>query len=250
MKVYYENERLVVDDEAGKIKKSNPTRGLLVVDQNGGTYITLKSDIGQLFDGVELSALKDKAGDPYASVEDLEEVIDEFLVNSLYDGVHGSQVVIEEDSHSIHVGNAYYASVGFSLAANDTVNFLAVVPAGGAVHMRTRSIEGIGVAKEVNITAELFEDSDYAGGSSVDTFNSNRNSSNASAFAIFSGTTGATKGLDVGRPTRVVSDKKESSLSGSGGEYVMKAGSKYLLELTNNRNDITEVIIRWSWFEV
>ena len=45
-------------------------------------------------------------------------------------------------------------------------------------------------------------------------------------------------------------EKKTTSLSGDNEEYIMKKGARYLLEVTNNKNEDCEVDLMWRWYEV
>ena len=173
--------------------------------------------------------------------------ITEMLENNI-DDVHGSFSTVTVHEKFTHGGYGFYSSVDITLTAGQTVNLLGVTD-GRMIHMRDRKTKAISLGQSVDVSTMLYEGSDYAGGVTVDIFNSNRNSDTESTFLITQASTGTSKGNNIGRGSRIVASKDSAVTEPSSDEYIMKGATKYLLEVTNNAAQPCMVTIFWSWFE-
>lgn len=103
MKVYYEStsSRLIVDDEAGSIKKFSPAPGGVFQspDGAGSALVSIKSVTGVCLEPRPLGDLKNAAGTLYASVSDLEEDIKDFFVKAGLQ--HAGISILNQDTLSI-----------------------------------------------------------------------------------------------------------------------------------------------------
>jgi len=174
------------------------------------------------------------------------------IISTVYDKVVGESLsMISEHLKYIHAGKAYYATFSFTIAAASTVVVLGRVPAGAKVHMKERfAIAEAPASQTCDVSITLFEDVTVTvEGSTVSTFNAERNGTAVSDFKIYSGST-SSGGNDIGRPTTLKSDKNVMASAVIGDEYVMEADSDYRLEYVNNHATQQVVVTtKWTWYE-
>ena len=139
---------------------------------------------------------------------------------------------IEQEHLKIHAGE------GFTLAARGVIanvggiaEFLGIVPAGVFPHFRSMVVRSDGAPFDI----DFFEAPTVtANGTPVAAFNNNRNSVNTPELTIYSAPTVTADGTSL-EPVIAPGTKQSGALgSESSNEWILKAGTLYLIRITNN----------------
>lgn len=146
-----------------------------------------------------------------------------------YTGAVGS---IDQEHLQIHRGNGFTLGKRFTIAeAGGVVDFLGIVPAGTFPHFRTMIVTLDGGPFDV----DFYEGTTVsANGAAVSANNNNRNSANTNSMEIYQGPTVTDAGALL-EPVLATGNKQSGAIgSDSTNEWILKAGTNYLIRITNN----------------
>jgi len=153
--------------------------------------------------------------------------------------------------HEIHKGNYYYIKDFTTVNTSESVDFLFIVANTTVPHVQWQ------LASEAEYRFYLYEDVDVSdNGTSVTTFNANRNSSNTATMLVFSSPTlaGGTLG-DEGQGGTLISastigsNRETTANRITTYELIGKRNTKYWVRMTNVSAGSAWVDYDFNWYE-
>lgn len=179
-------------------------------------------------------------------------LIDETGVQSQMSGdtmFQGSPIVIQTEHHEIHCGDSYEATYNFSIPNVSTLNLLIVVPDEDGTGQSQKLYHMLmAIEAEAEVSVQLFEGSDSEAGTSISSFNRNRNSTNDDVLGISYAPTITTDGDSIWGPWRVGSGRTVVGSFSRAREIVLKNNTIYLLRLINQETTGNNVNIGFDYY--
>lgn len=165
-------------------------------------------------------------------------LVDEFGVYShmLGDNMfQGSPVVIDSNHHEIHCGDSYELTYVDDMENNGTVEILIIVPnePGTGQAQKLYHLKQI-VDTEAEATVEIFEGTTYSSsGTSISSFNRNRNSSFNDFLGVTHTPTITSDGTQI-FIKKVGSGRGTGGVAGRESEIVLRNNETYLIRISND----------------
>ena len=162
----------------------------------------------------------------------------------------GAPIVISSEHHEIHCGDSYEATSNFTLGNGATRDFLIIVPNEAGTGQSQKLYHMLGkIEAESEISVTLYEGADRIAGTSVSSFNRNRNSSNTDTLDIsHTPTDGTTDGTAIWGPWRVGTGRASAGLLTRNNEFVLKNNTKYILKITNQITSDNNVNVEFDYY--
>ena len=156
------------------------------------------------------------------------------------------------DDYSIN-GNHFLVNRVEEMASSQTNTFLLDLSATKVSNLSV-ILQPLSIKSEsARITANLYEGTDYSGGTSQSIFNVNRNSTNTAKAKFSLGATGTTKGTLIRTHTVFASSLGTvltfSSNTSSPALTILNTSKNYLIEIINNETSTTNIEFNNSFFE-
>jgi hypothetical protein len=162
------------------------------------------------------------------------------------DGLTRALVVMEYEHHELHDGSMFRAGEEVGLANNATRDILIVTPnSAKEAHLQ------YSISNTLEVEFEFYEDpTTTAAGTSVPSYNRNRNSLTA-ATTVFTHTPTVTATGTLLATRREGIGKTAGGSARSISEWILKRNSKYLLRLTSRGGAGTTNYVNWwcVWYE-
>lgn len=160
------------------------------------------------------------------------------------DKLDNTLVGIEYFHYKTHEGVAYTANRTVTHGAGASPNILIVTP-----DSTTKAHFFFQAVSDAALTVTFYESADYIGGTSLSSYNRDRNSPNSSSLVLTYDATddGGGKGTGIwvfsgGANKEVVMSNREHM------EFILKRNTKYLLETVGTSGDIITILT--DWYEV
>ena len=158
-----------------------------------------------------------------------------------------NQSIINRDLLRLYDGQVFSALKYYSLAAGASQTFLVKSPS-SATQVHTI----VSATGTVEFEGVVYEGATASGnGTSVTSFNRNRNSTNTANLLIYDTPTGvSTSGALVVRHARLGSGKTSGGEDRSSTELILKYNTTYYLTVTNQSNQTGYFTSQIDWYEI
>ena len=145
-------------------------------------------------------------------------------------------------------GNGHTIVKSQTLAGETTINFL-IDMSNVSVNKGVFILPCVISSSDQQVEFRFYEDTDYAGGTPVDTFNPNRNFSDSKETILKTGSTGSDKG-DLLITRNAFANHKDSAKSSAYSFLILDKSKKYLAEFENLSASDTIIDYSTMLFEV
>ena len=185
-------------------------------------------------------------------------ILDEFgnYAHILGDNIFkGSIIAIEPEHHEIHCGDSYEATDNVTLGNGATRDYLIIVPNEGLSETYPGDAQGtkqyhlVGVIEsESELQVEFYEASTATAGTTITSFNRNRNVSFTDFLAISYGPSITTIGTSIWGPWRVGSGRSTAGSARRTREFILKDNTQYILRITNQTTSNNNVNVEFDYY--
>jgi hypothetical protein len=157
---------------------------------------------------------------------------------------YGNVKVIDVANSSVHAGTAYTYTATSSITATSSVYFMGKT---GAV---TSHLMGFFVKSDASpLKVEFFESpTTTADGTPQQAVARNRQSAVTATMQVFAGPTVTASGTTL-MTDRIFGDKQTVSDEHLDGEWLLKKNTSYLFKITNETNQVVNIVAGFNWIE-
>lgn len=173
-------------------------------------------------------------------------VIDDSVVEIKADPFSGSLSFMESEHVRIHAGDGFGLSGLITGLASAATFYLYINPS-IATHWRDYSLKADGGPVQI----ELFENPTVtADGSLLTSYNRNRFSTHTASVDIYSGPTVTLDGTRIYIDALYTTGAKGGETEGVPLEWILNSARTYLLKITNNDANATDMVYQFFWYEL